>query len=159
MFCIGSCYGLVACLQNDICIIHDRIFYEKYRGQPLSAQILEEFLLSKTTNALAVDSFHRFVYGFSDPSPSSELWLKDDTANTGSDDWGGTFWESPDLWIMNNDDGETDYQMLEYDQDCWFYALVRNKSSAGDSQHFVVAFSSRGFAVTEFVFPNDFFRQ
>jgi hypothetical protein len=49
--------------------------------------------------------------------------------------------------------------MLEYDQDRWFYALVRNKSSAGDSQHIVVAFSSRGFAGTEFVFPNDFFQQ
>ncbi len=132
-------------------------FYEKYRGQPLSTQALEEFLLSKTGNAIVVDAFHRFVYGFSDPLPSPELWLKDDLADTGSDHWGGTFWDSPDLWIRNNDDGGTDHQMPEHGQDNWFYARVRNKSSAGNSQHFLVTFSSRGFAGTEFDFPDDFF--
>ena len=80
-------------MRTDIVQFMIEYFMQNYRGQPLSTQILEESLLSKTTNALAVDSFHRFVYGFSDPSPSSELWLKDDPADTGSDGWGGTFWD------------------------------------------------------------------
>jgi hypothetical protein len=133
-------------------------FYGKYRGQPVSTQMLEEFLLAKAGNATVVDAFHRFVYGFPDISPPPELWLKDNPAHTtGSDQWGGAFWDSPDLWIRNSDDGGTDHQPPEYGQDNWFYARVRNKAGAGKSEHFVVTFHSKGFAGTEFVYPGDFF--
>lgn len=133
-------------------------FYEKYRGQPSSSQMLEEFLLSKTGNTLVVDAFHRFVYGFSDPSPAAELWLRDNPSHAaGSDQWNGPFWDSPDLWIRNNDDGGTDHETPVYGQDNWFFARVRNKVSAGRPEHFVVTFHSKGFVGTQFVFPNDFF--
>lgn len=132
--------------------------YEKYKGQPVSTQMIEEFFLSKTGNVLVVDAFHRFVYGFSDPSPAPELWLMDDPQHTtGSDQWNGIFWDSPDLWVRNNDDGGTDHQSPEYGQDNWFYARVRNKSGAGRTEHFVVTFHSKGFAGTQFMYPNDFF--
>ncbi len=130
--------------------------YQLYHGQPVSSQMIEEFLLSRSGNTQIVDAFHRFVYGLADPAPAPDLWIKDDPAHSGADLWSGTFWDSPDLWIRNADDGGTTHQSPEYGQDNWFYARVRNKSSAGNAEHFVVTFHSRGFAGTEFTYPSDF---
>lgn len=130
--------------------------YAKYKGQPVSTGMIEEFLLSHSGNASVVDAFHRFVYGLADPSPSPDLWIRDDPAHTGADAWGGDFWDSPDLWIRHADDGGTTHQPPEYGQDNWFHARVRNKSATGTATHFVVTFHSKGYAGTEFVYPGDF---
>lgn len=130
--------------------------YETCRGQPISSQTIEEFLLSKNGNAQIVDAFHRFVYGLADPSPPPDLWIQDDPAHGGADQWGGTFWDSPNLWIRNSDDGGTDHQSPEYGQDNWFHARVRNKAGTGEAEHFVVTFHSKGFAGTKFLYPADF---
>lgn len=130
--------------------------YQTYKGQPLSTQNIEEFLLCKNGNPGIVDAFHRFVYGLGNPSPAPDLWLRDDPADPGADLWGGTFWDSPDLWIRTQDDGGTTHQSPEYGQDNWFHARVRNRSTAGMAQHFVVTFHAKGFAGTQFTYPNDF---
>ena len=130
--------------------------YETYKGKPVSTQMIEEFLLCKSSNVQVVDCFHRFVYGLADPSPAPDLWIKDDPAHGGANQWSGTFWDSPDLWIRNADDGGTTHQPPEYGQDNWFYARVRNKAVAGGADHFVVTFHSKGFAGTQFVYPADF---
>lgn len=130
-------------------------FYKKYRGQPASTQMIEEFILTQNANDQTVDAFHRFVYGFSDGT-APELWMKDDPAHTGTDDWGGTFWDSPDLWIRNDDDNVTTHQSPQFGRDNWFYARVRNKSTAGTAKHFVVTFTCKEWAGTEFRYPGDF---
>lgn len=130
--------------------------YITHRGKPVSTAMIEEFLLCKSGNPQVVDAFHRFVYGLANPSPAPDLWLRDAPADPGTDSWGGTFWNSPDLWIRNTDDGGTTHQSPEYGQDNWFHARVRNKASAGAARHFVVTFHSKGFAGTEFQYPSDF---
>lgn len=131
-------------------------FYEKHKGDPVSTQMIEEFLVSKSGNEDIVDAFHRFIYGFGDPSPAPDLWLRDEVGDPGDDLWGGVFWDSPDLWIRNDDDGGTTHQSPEFGQDNWFYARVRNKSGAGAAQHFVITFHTRGFLGTQFEYPGDF---
>ena len=131
-------------------------FYNTYKGQPVSTLMLEEFLLCKSGNAQIVDAFHRFVYGFQDMAPVPELWLKDDPAHTGANEWDGPFWDSPDLWIRHQDDGGTTHQSPEYGQDNWFYARVRNTSRAGTCSHFVLSFHAKAFAGTQFRYPADF---
>ena len=133
-----------------------RDLYVANKGNPVSTQMIEEFLVSKSGNADIVDAFHRFVYGFGNPSPAPDLWLRDEVGDPGADNWGGTFWDSPDLWIRNEDDGGTTHQSPEFGQDNWFHARVRNKTGAGNAQHFVVTFHSRGFAGTQFEYPDDF---
>ncbi len=133
-----------------------RDLYNKHKGNPVSTQMIEEFLLCNSGNVDIVDAFHRFVYALGNPSPVPDLWLRDDPADPGADLWGGTFWDSPDLWIRNNDDGGTAHQSPEFGQDNWFHARVRNKAGGGNAAHFVVTFHSKGFAGTEFVYPNDF---
>ncbi len=130
--------------------------YVNHQGDPVSTAMIEEFLLCKSGNAQVVDAFHRFVYGLANPSPVPDLWLRDDPADPGADEWGSTFWNSPDLWIRNADDGGTTHQSPEYGQDNWFHARVRNKAGAGAAQHFVVTFHSRGFIGTQFQYPSDF---
>jgi hypothetical protein len=130
--------------------------YLAHKGNPISTAMIEEFLLCRSGNAQVVDAFHRFVYGLANPSPAPDLWLRDDPTDPGADLWGGTFWNSPDLWIRNTDDDGTTHQSPEYGQDNWFYARVRNKTSAGIVQHFVVTFHSKGFAGTQFQYPSDF---
>ncbi|MGH8246635.1 MAG: hypothetical protein ACREUU_09410, partial [Gammaproteobacteria bacterium] len=114
---------------------------------------LEAHLLARSGKDDVVDAFHRFVYGFDD-SASPDLWMKDEPAHGGADYWGGTFWNSPDLWVRNADDGGLTHQAPEYGQDNWFYARVRNRGAA--ARHFAVAFNCRPYAAFQFVYPDDF---
>jgi hypothetical protein len=130
--------------------------YVAYRGNPVSTAMIEEFLLCQSGDAQVVDAFHRFVYGLANPSPVPDLWMRDDPADPGADAWGGTFWNSPDLWVRNADDGGTAHQSPEFGQDNWFHGRVRNKAAAGTAQHFVVTFHAKGFAGMQFRYPDDF---
>jgi len=130
-------------------------YYKSNRGNFYTTSSLEEFLLSKTGNTQIVDAFHRFAYGFSDVSPSPDLWIRDAPAHGGADLWSGVFWNSPDLWVRNSDDGGLTHQNPEYSQDNWIYARVRNRGSSTAS-HFVVTFNVKQFAGTQFYYPNDF---
>lgn len=130
--------------------------YGENKGNPVSTQMIEEFLLSKSGNEDIVDAFHRFIYGFGDPSPVPDLWMRDETGDPGDDIWAGTFWDSPDLWIRNNDDDGVSHQSPEFGQNNWFHARVRNKAGAGAAQHFVVTFNIPGFLATEFDYPDVF---
>jgi hypothetical protein len=131
-------------------------FFADRHARPATTVQLEEFLVARSSDPTLVDAFHRFVYGFSDPSPAPDLWIKDDSGHTGEHLWAGTFWNSPDLWIRNADDGGTTQQPPEFGQDNWFHARVRNRSASGTARHFVVTFNVKPWAGTEFVYPGDF---
>ena len=103
-----------------------------------------------------MDGFPRFVYGFGDSVAAPDLWLKDHLSHTGSDSWDDVYWNSPDLWIRNRDDGNEAHQNPEYGQDNWFYARIRNHSMTATAQHFVVSFRAVNYAGMQFVFPDDF---
>ena len=57
----------------------------------------------------------------------------------------GAFWDSPDLWVRNNNDGGSTHQAPEFGQDNWFHARVRNRGG-GTARHFAVAFNVKTFA-------------
>ena len=130
--------------------------YEGNKGNPISTQMIEEFLLRRSGRPQVVDGFHRFVYGFSDASPVPDLWLKDNPTDTGADVSSGAFSDSPDLWIRNADDGGTTHQSPKFGQDNWFHARVRSKTGTSTAKHFVVAFQVRPSAGGDFVYPADF---
>lgn len=130
-------------------------FYEQHAGSPVSTEMLEGHLLATTGNPDIVDAFHRFVYGFEDPSGSVDLWLRDDTGHLGNDYWSGQFWDSPDLWIRNNEDDGTSHESPEFGQDNWFYARVRNRGSAS-IEHFAVTFNVAAFAGIQFAYKDGF---
>jgi hypothetical protein len=130
-------------------------FYRNRNARPATTTGIEEFLVCRSGNSQLVDAFHRFVYGFDNPTSTPDLWLRDDPAHTGTDAWPGRFWDSPDLWVRNADDDGTTHQSPEFGQDNWFYARVHNRG-ATVARHFVVTFNIRQFAGTEFAYPQDF---
>jgi hypothetical protein len=131
-------------------------FYNERNSRPATTTDMEEFLVCRTGEPLLVDAFHRFVYGFNDPLPVPNLWIRDAPRHTGSESWGGRFWDSPDLWIRNKDDGGTTHQQPKYGQDNWFHARVRNRSATAVARHFLVTFNVKVYAGTEFRYPSDF---
>ena len=131
-------------------------FYKQRKARPAKTTDIEEFLVCRTGNAQLVNAFHRFVYGFGNPSPAPDLWLRDAPAHVGGDLWAGEFWNSPDLWVRNSDDGGASHQNPESGQDNWFYARVRNRSATATARHFLVTFNVKPYAGTEFQYPTDF---
>jgi hypothetical protein len=131
-------------------------FYKERNATPVTTMNIEEFLVCRSGQPQLVDAFHRFVYGFTDPSPAPDLWIQDDSGDTGSTPWGGRFWDSPDLWIRNTDDGGMTHQPVEHGQDNWFYARVRNRSVSATARHYLVTFNVKPFAGIEFQYPADF---
>lgn len=133
-----------------------REFYGSWSGgQPVRTQDLEEGLVARSGDPRVVDAFHRFVYGLEDPRPAPDLWIRDAPADPGADLWTGAFWDSPDLWVRNRDDGGLIHQPPEYGQDNWFHARVRNRGS-GTASHFVVTFQVKEYVGTQFEYPRDF---
>ena len=146
--------GLAAILGDPTLKSLMRQFYEDRPQRPVTTLELESALLCGSGQASLVDVFHRFVYGFADPSPAPNLWLRDDPAHTGAEAWGGRFWDSPDLWVRHEDDGGTGHQSPVEGRDNWFYARVRNQGAL--ARHFQVTFNVQQFAGTQFVYPGDF---
>lgn len=130
-------------------------FYRAHRDRPATTLDLEAHLLARSGQPDLVDAFHRWIYGFGDPSPAPNLWLRDDPAHTGAELWSGRFWDSPDLWVRHQDDDGATHQAPIAGRDNWFYARIRNRG-AGTARHFMIAFQVRQFAGLQFSWPADF---
>jgi hypothetical protein len=140
-----------------------REFYSEHTLKPTTTRELEAFLIHRIGKAQLVDAFHRFVYGFDDPSPAPRLSLHDPTAPIvhGPTSWPAgsaqiQHWDSPDLWVRNDDDGDTIHQPPEAGQDNWIYARVYNASTGGTARHFVVVFNVKTVRRMTFRYPEDF---
>jgi hypothetical protein len=130
-------------------------FYRAHLDRPTTTEALEAHLVARSGQVDLVDAFHRWIYGFEDAAPGPNLWLRDDPAHAGAERWEGRFWDSPDLWIRNQDDGGRAHQEPKAGQDNWFYARVRNQGR-GPAHHFVVTFHVKPFAGVQFSWPADF---
>ena len=149
--------GIAAIIGNSNLKNYMKDFFARSKNELIKTNHLAEYLLCRSGNTQIPDAFHRFVYGFNNPSSSPDLWLKDDATDTlGNNDWSGRFWDSPDIWVRNRDDGGLGHQNPEYGQDNFIYARVRNKSSSVTAKYFTVAFNVKQFAGTQFNYPSDF---
>jgi hypothetical protein len=129
-------------------------FYQNRPAKPITTIQMEGHLLSQSGRPEVVDEFHRWVYGFGEPATAPDLWMRDDTGHTGTEAWAGRFWDSPDLWVRNHDDGGVTHQNPIAGRDNWFYARVRNRGAT--AAHFMVTFVVKEYLGTEFVYPGDF---
>ena len=55
-----------------------REFYGKHASRPVTTLDLESHLVARSGQPELVDAFHRWIYGFVDPSPAPNVWLRDD---------------------------------------------------------------------------------
>ncbi|NOQ13336.1 MAG: HAD hydrolase-like protein [Methyloprofundus sp.] len=90
------------------------------------------------------------------PPLHTDIWIRDNQNDPGGDHYqGSNFFNSPDLWIRNQDDGALIHQSPEAGQDNWFYARVRNRG-VGIARISFVTFAAKEWAGTQFVFPADY---
>lgn len=101
-----------------------------------------------------LDSFHD--RGLLITSPQADLYIREASDDPGADSYlGPVFWDSPDLWIRNADDGIPVHQSPKQGQDNWFYARVHNRGTV-NARAFVVTFNVKPWAGTQFLYPQDF---
>lgn len=82
------------------------------------------------------------------------LYVRDNPGDTGASSSSGPFWNSPDIWIRNTDDGGTAHQDTIRGQDNFVNVRVRN-SSGTDYNDVNVRVYRANFTGTEFFYPDD----
>jgi hypothetical protein len=90
------------------------------------------------------------------PQLPVDIYIRDAPSDPGDDQYtGSNFWNSPDLWIRNQEDGGVSHQNPEAGQDNWFYARVHNRGR-GIARVFFIYFTVREWAGTQFIYPDDY---
>lgn len=84
----------------------------------------------------------------------ASLYIRDNSADTGTPLSREAFRNSPDIWVRNVDDGGTDHQDTIRNQDNYVHARIWNSSGA-DYEDVTVRFYRANFAGTEFYYPED----
>ena len=92
------------------------------------------------------------TYLYSDPY--NDIYIKDNPAVVGSEPTTLPFWESPDIWVRNANDGKTIHQDTIRGQDNYVYVRVRNKGNQVSGEITVNLFRAN-FIGTEFLYPED----
>lgn len=85
-----------------------------------------------------------------------DLYIRDAVADTGTvpqPNWG--FWDSPDIWVRNNDDGGTTHQNTVRGQDNFLHARISNRGTQASLPCWV-RFYITTFAGTQFRYPYDY---
>jgi len=83
-----------------------------------------------------------------------ELYIRDNTADTGAASSTGAFWDSPDIWVRNANDGGTAHQNTIRGQDNYIGIRVWNDSGE-DYADVTVRVYRTNWAGTEFYYPED----
>jgi hypothetical protein len=89
------------------------------------------------------------------PPLAIDVYIRDSSSDDGDEPSTGAFWNSPDLWIRNANDGGTAHQNPVAGQDNWFCARLHNRGE-GIARTVVVTHTVQEWAGTQFVFPADF---
>jgi hypothetical protein len=88
----------------------------------------------------------------------SQIYIKDNNADTGIRNSSGVFWLSADLWVRNIDDNGPDNQTTIRGKSNWIYARIHNKSRQAYNNvtvNFYLANYSSLVSGTEFLYPVD----
>jgi hypothetical protein len=84
----------------------------------------------------------------------SSLYVRDNETDTGADSSTGKFWDSPDIWVRDDDDGGVVHEPADSTKDNFIHVKVWN-SSGDDYDDVTVKVYVANFAGTEFYFPDD----
>lgn len=142
-----------------------RVFHQAFIVITTSTTVPTTFITdSQTWRTRHTSNFRRATAGRAMVDASllrsnySELYIKDNDADTGLGTSTGPFWASPDLWVRNADDTLPAMQNTIRGQSNWIYARVRNKSPQ-PYDNVTVNFYLANFQTlvpgTEFLYPVD----
>lgn len=128
------------------------------RGRPnvgvLLAEIIEQERLAHITEFRSATESRGVIDTYLYDTSYDGIYIKDNAADTGSEPTTVPFWDSPDIWVRNADDGLTLHQDTKRLQDNFIYVRVRNASTT-DSREVTVNVFRANFVGTEFSYPED----
>ncbi len=85
---------------------------------------------------------------------NSDAYVRDNPTDTGAVPSSGPFWNSPDVWVRNAEDGGTTHQDTVRGRDNFVYVRVNNRGQA-EARDLRVRTYLANFAGTQFSYPND----
>lgn len=85
---------------------------------------------------------------------NSDVYVRDNPTDTGAVPGSGPFWNSPDVWVRNAEDGGTAHQDTVRGRDNFIYVRVNNRGQA-EAHDLRVRTYLANFAGTQFSYPND----
>lgn len=85
-----------------------------------------------------------------------DIYPRDNTSDTGGPSSVGAFWDSPDIWVRNSNDGLAGHQDTIRGQDNFINIRVWNDSGS-DYNDVIVRVYRAHFAGTEFYYPEDWY--
>ena len=83
-----------------------------------------------------------------------DVYIRDNSADAGTSSSTGAFWDSPDIWVRNANDGGTDHEDTIRGQENWIHVRVHNQNMS-DYDDVTVRVYRANFVGTEFFFPDD----
>ena len=92
------------------------------------------------------------TYLYTDPYDG--IYIQDNASDTGTEPTNGIFWDSPDIWVRNLNDGGTTHQDTIRGQDNYIYVRVRNNGPQPSGEITASVFRAN-FPGTEFLYPED----
>jgi hypothetical protein len=116
---------------------------ELYRGGMVEAFRRETWSRGMVDGSLLHDNFE-------------DIYVRDNAADTGGSSSTGAFWDSPDIWVRNANDGSTDHQDTLREQDNYVNVRVWNDSGSEYEDVIVRAYRAN-YAGTEFFYPDDWY--
>ncbi|NOD88223.1 MULTISPECIES: HAD family hydrolase [unclassified Ruegeria] len=89
------------------------------------------------------------------PPLAIDVFMRDNTGDDGDEPSSGAFWNSPDLWVRNQNDDAFSHQNPIAGQDNWFMARVHNRG-VGIARNVLIWHKVQEWAGTQFVYPDDY---
>jgi hypothetical protein len=122
-------------------------------GQTLAGSI-DDHRIAHTTefrsSTLSRSMLDTYLY----TDPYDGVYISDNSADIGIEPSSGAFWNSPDIWVRNVDDGGTIHQDTIRAQDNFVYVRVRNNGAQPSGEITVNVFRAN-YVGTEFLYPED----
>lgn len=85
---------------------------------------------------------------------NSDIFIRDSAADIGDVPSIGAFWDSPDIWVRNAEDGVTTHQNTIRGQDNFLYVRMKNRGLA-EARNVKVRACLVHWPGTEFIYPGD----
>ena len=85
---------------------------------------------------------------------TADIYIKDNTDDTGAVPYGGVFWDNSDIFVRQSDDDVLVYQPARRGQDNYAYIQVTNRGPA-DANAVRVSLRAVRYPGTEFLYPQD----
>ena len=102
-----------------------RDLFPRQYGKPLTTAALEEHFVRHVPRVETVELFHRVVYGLADPT-RPPIFTFPASVSSSSEPVYEALWDSPSLWVRNDNDGGTIHQTPRPGRVNWVFVRVRN---------------------------------